>query len=199
MIWILITHPKIKELIAFRRSQNLPKLPPPFNIWQPENHYLVPSIPETDFPCYIASNVTSCGPILLPEPRIEDSDPKLLAWLKQGPTVLINLGSHIRMDDSMAQEFAAALRVLLNSRPDVQVLWKLKRKGGIDIRSSGKLDLGSGVVTADSLKAIEREIKSGRVRVEEWLSVDPVAVLQSGCVVCSVHHGGSNSFHEALR
>ena len=99
----------------------------------------------------------------------------------------------------MAHEFAAALRVLLNSRPDVQVLWKLKKKGGIDIRPSGISELDGGVVTADSLKAVETEIKSGSVRVEEWLSVDPVAVLQSGCVVCSVHHGGSNSFHEALR
>lgn len=185
--------------MSFRVSQKLPRLPPPFNIWQPKNHYLVPSIPQTDFPCYIAPNVTGCGPILLPEPPISESDPKLLAWLEQGPTVLINLGSHIRMDDAMAREFAGGLKVLLDSRPDVQVLWKLKKSGGLGIRPSGKSESDGGNVTADSLKAIEKEIVDGRVKVEEWLSVDPVAVLQSGHVACSVHHGGSNSFHESLR
>jgi UDP:flavonoid glycosyltransferase YjiC (YdhE family) len=199
MIWILITHPKLKELMNFRLSQKLPKLPPPFDIWQPENHYLVPSIPETDFPCYVAANVTPCGPILLPEPPVEESDPKLLAWLEQGPTVLINLGSHVRMDDAMAREFARALKVLLDSRPDVQVLWKLKKSGGLGLRGNGKSESHGGDVTANSLEVIGKDIASGRIRVEGWLSVDPVAVLQSGHVVCSVHHGGSNSFHEALR
>lgn len=128
-----------------------------------------------------------------------DTDPELLAWLEQGPTVLINLGSHIRMDDTMAREFAGALKILLDSKPDVQVLWKLKRSGGLGIRPNSKSESDGGNVTADSLEEIETEITTGRVRVEEWLSVDPVAVLQSGHVTCSVHHGGSNSFHEALR
>jgi hypothetical protein len=197
LIWILVTSPKVKELIAFRRSQNLPKLPPPFDIWQPENHYLVPSIPETDFPCYVAPNVTPCGPILLPETPIEESDTKLLVWLKQGPTVLINMGSLIRMDDAMVREFASALKVLLDSKPDVQVLWKLKKKGGISLRLRDGSN--SGDVTSDSLSVIQDQIDSGRVKVEEWMSVDPSVVLQSGHVACSVHHGGSNSFHEALR
>lgn len=50
----------------------------------------------------------------------------------------------------------------------------------------------------DSLGSISAEIVNGRVRVVEWLSVDPSAILEAGLVVCSVHHGGSNSFHEAL-
>jgi hypothetical protein len=103
------------------------------------------------------------------------------------------------MDDSMAREFAGGLKVLLDSRPDVQVLWKLKKSGGVGIRPKDKSGLDGVDVTTDSLESIEKEIAVGRVRVEEWLSVDPVAVLQSGHVVCSVHHGGSNSFHEALR
>ena len=192
-------HPKVKALMKFRLAHNLPRLPPPFNVWQPNNHYLVPAIPETDFPCYIAPNVTGCGPIILPEPPISESDPKLLSWLEQGPTVLINLGSHIRMDDEMAREFAGGLKVLLDSRQDLQILWKLKKVGGLGIRSKDNSESGNGDVTDHSLKAIENEVATGRVRVEEWLSVDPVAVLQSGHVACSVHHGGSNSFHEALR
>jgi hypothetical protein len=104
-----------------RKGQNLPALPPVFNIWQRENNYLGPSIPETDFPCHIESNVTPCGPILLPVPSVSEVDPELQAWLMRGPTVLINLGSHIRMDGSMAQECAASLKVLLDKRPHIQV------------------------------------------------------------------------------
>lgn len=175
-----------------------------FNIWQKENHYLVPSIPETDFPCYIEPNVTPCGPILLPVPSVSEVDPELQSWLMRGPTVLINLGSHIRMDGSMAREFAASLKVLLDRRPDIQVLWKLKTSGGLALQTvNSKAPLDGGFhgngLERGSLDAISDELATGRVKVLEWLSVDPLAVLQSGHVVCSVHHGGSNSFHEALR
>ena len=105
------------------------------------------------------------------------------------------------MDAAASSEFAAALKVFLDNRPDMQVLWKLKRSGGLAMRPrrSGESDLDACDAKADGLKAIEKEIETGRVRIEEWLSVDPVAVLQSGHIACSVHHGGSNSFHEALR
>ena len=112
---------------------------------------------------------------------------------------MINLGSHIRMDKAMASEFAQGLKVLLDSMPEVQVLWKLKNSGGLCIQRNAKLESDGDHVRAGSLEKIEKEIASGRVRVQEWLSVDPIAVLQSGYVACSVHHGGSNSFHEALR
>lgn len=192
-------------MMEFRKSQNLASLPPAFNIWKKENHYLLPSIPETDFPFKITSNVTPCGPLLLPFQPVAERDPELEAWLRQGPTVLINLGSHITMDGAMAREFSAALKVLLDSQPKVQILWKLKKSGRLTLQSARmfKEQSTSGNeadrVTAASLEAISAEIASGRVRVEEWLSVDPVAVLRSGHVICAVHHGGSNSYHETLR
>lgn len=121
--------------------------------------------------------------------------------------MLINLGSLIKMDDSMVREFAAALKVLLDSQPKLQILWKIKKSGGISLQSAKKFkeksllnkDDDPDKVTEASLEAISAEMASGRVKVEEWLSVDPLAVLLSGHVVCAVHHGGSNSFHEALR
>ncbi|TVY67503.1 Glycosyltransferase sdnJ, partial [Lachnellula suecica] len=206
MVWILITSPAIKALMAWRKARSLPSLPPIFNIWQPQDHFLVPSTPETDFPCYIEPNVTGCGPILLPVPSVSEIDPALQAWLMRGPTVLINLGSHIRMDGPIAREFAAALKTLLDARPDIQVLWKLKTSGGLSLRDGSnpvpksKSDSGfKGTgLEEGSLDAISNEVEAGRVKILEWLSVDPLAVLQSGDVVCSVHHGGSNSFHEAL-
>ena len=107
----------------------------------------------------------------------------------------------------MAREFAAVLKVLLDSQPKVQILWKLKRSGRLTLqsahmfkeKSTSDKDKDADRVTAASLEAISSEMASGRVKVEEWLSVDPLAVLRSGHVVCAVHHGGSNSYHEALR
>lgn len=206
ILWILITSSKMKEMMNHRKSQNLPALPPIFNPWQKENHYLVPSIPESDFPCKLEPNVTPCGPILLPVSPVSEVDPELEAWLEQGPTVLINLGSHIRMDGHMAREFAVGLKVLLERRPKIQILWKLKTSGGLALpakesrtQNSKTPDMDDNVFTSGALDAIATEIGSGRVKVLEWLSVDPLAVLHTGHVVCSVHHGGSNSFHEALR
>ncbi|KAG9233188.1 UDP-glucoronosyl and UDP-glucosyl transferase family protein [Amylocarpus encephaloides] len=207
MLFILLRSPKMKTLMNLRKSQNLPAIPPNFDLWQPQNHYLVPSIPETDFPCKITSNVTPCGPLLLPVSPVSEIDPALGAWLERGPTVLINLGSHIRMDNIMVREFAVGLKVLLDRRPKIQVLWKLKTSGGLalpptksDPRSHklAKLEEDDDALGKGSLDAITNEIVGGRVKIMEWMSVDPLAVLQTGHIVCSVHHGGSNSFHEAL-
>jgi hypothetical protein len=211
MIWTLLTSPKVKGFMKRRRSHNLPAIPPAFDVWKERNHYLVPSIPETDFPCNITSNVTLCGPILPPILPVADVDPELQTWLDRGPTVLIDLGSHIRVDSFMVKEFSVGLKVLLDRQPKMQILWELKTSGGIsfptkkqyqsfsrppplvnDIPETEGLEFGA-------LSAIASEICSGRVRVVEWMSIDPLAILQSGRIVCSVHCGGSNSFHEALR
>jgi hypothetical protein len=150
-------------------------------------------------------NVTGCGPILLPFQSVVEGDPELDAWLSQAPTVLMNLGSHITMDDALAREYAAALKVLLDSQPKLQILWKLKKSGRPTLQTArmfketSSSDKEAYRVTDASLEAISSEMASGRVKVEEWLSVDPLAVLRSGHVVCAVHHGGSNSYHEALR
>jgi hypothetical protein len=191
----------VKTFMNYRKSQNLPGLPAAFDIWQKGNHYLVQSIPETDYPCKIPPNVTGCGPILLPVSPVSKDDPNLQSWLERAPTVLINLGTHIRMDDTMAREFASGLKIVLDSKPDLQILWKLKTSGGLTLPS--RVEPGSGFrgegIKKESLDAIVEEISSDRVKIMEWMSIDPLAVLQTGHIVCSVHHGGSNSFHEALR
>ena len=187
--------------LNYRKSQGLPGLPPALDIWQKDNHYLLPSVPESDYPCHVPPNVTGCGPILLPVSPVWKDDPELHSWLEQAPTILINLGTHIRMDDGMAQEFALGLKTVLDSRPDFQILWKIKQSGGMAIPSNGKPESGfrGKGVKKDSLLAISEEVSRGRGKIVEWMSVSPLAVLQTGHVICSVHHGGSNSFHEALR
>lgn len=199
LLWILVTSPKVKEMISWRQSRGLPKLSPVFNVWKKENQYLLVSTPETDYPCYVPPNVTPCGPILLPFRSVSEQDPKLQAWLEGAPTVLINLGSHIRMDDEMAKQFALGLKMVLEKMPSIQVLWKLKTSGGLSVSRAKATSGFSGTgAKQELLEAIAPYMSTGRVKVVEWLSVDPLAALQSGHVICSVHHGGSNSFHEAL-
>ena len=201
LIWILVTSPTVQSFMNYRKSQGLPRLPAAFDIWQKNNHYLVQSVPETDYPCRIPSIVTGCGPILLPVTPVANEDPDLQSWLERASTVLINLGTHMRMNDTMAREFAAGLKIILDKKPDLQILWKLKTLGGLAMPSKSNSESGfqGEGIGKESLDAISREVSSDRVRIVEWLSVDPLAVLQTGLIVCSVHHGGSNSFHEALR
>jgi hypothetical protein len=93
-----------------------------------------------------------------PVQPVAKEDPKLEAWLRQGPTVLINLGSHITMDDSVAREFAAGLKVLLDSQPKLQILWKLKKSGRLTLQSArmfkeqSSSEKQTGRVTAASLR-----------------------------------------------
>jgi hypothetical protein len=105
------------------------------------------------------------------------------------------------MDEAMTREFASGLKIVLERRPEVQVLWKIKKFGGLKISSQADTKNNSQEkgLAYDTLNAIWNETGIGRVKILEWISVDPLALLQSGKVVCSVHHGGSNSFHEALR
>lgn len=76
---------------------------------------------------------------------------------------------------------AAITNVLENS--NVQVLWKLKREG----------EYGE-----DFMGPLKTFVDAGRAKVEKWLTVDPAALLESGHIVASVHHGGSNCYHEAV-
>lgn len=76
------------------------------------------------------------------------------------------------------------LRVLLDYRPDVQVLWKLKPTLGTGDEFSG---------------IIGKEVEQGQVKLVEWLDADPLAILRTGNVIYFVHHGGSNCYHEAVR
>ena len=114
---------------------------------------------------------------------------------------MINLGSIVRMDASMTREFATGLKIVLDEKRDLQVLWKIKKSGGLTILLPEKSRKQSRLEDSekDALRPIADEIASGRVRILEWLSVDPLSVLENGQILCSVHHGGSNSFHEALR
>ncbi|KAF6817385.1 UDP-glucoronosyl and UDP-glucosyl transferase family protein [Colletotrichum plurivorum] len=134
---------------------------------------------------YVPPNVTATGPIALSIATAEEQDPELAAWLARAPTVLVNLGSLMEYDDARGAAMAGALRVLLQ-KTGVQVLWKLHR------RLDGKLD--------DSVwqPLVQEFVDSDRLRVSKWLTVDPLALLETGNIILSVHHGGANCYHEAV-
>lgn len=77
--------------------------------------------------------------------------------------------------------------MLLDKRPDIQILWKIKPSSGTTFEDTP---------LPDNLRTAVAE---GQVRVESWLAVEPICILTSGHVKCMVHHGGSNSYHEAIR
>ena len=190
-LWIgyqVATNPRFTALDAYRKAHaNLE-----FGFYEfkiPGAPYLCPSLPETDFPFVVPENVTSCGPLVFPFVPVEESDPELARWLDRGPTVLVNLGSQCVIDEESTRELAKGLRVMFASvgvDPDVQVLWKVKQA----VSNERIRDVIQEIVG--------KEVRDGRVKVVEWMEADPASVLAHGRVVCSVHHGGANSYNEAV-
>jgi hypothetical protein len=114
--------------------------------------------------------------------------------------VYINLGTHVVFDEAMAGEMALAVRRLLDEAKNrgvegVRVLWKIPT-GSLDAGKGSAAVLGSGSVVE---RVLGEEMKNGVVKIVEWVQAEPMAVLESGSVVCAVHHGGANSFLEAVR
>jgi hypothetical protein len=116
--------------------------------------------------------------LLQVSPPLEEIDKRLFDWISSRATVLVVLGWHIRMNKSEAQKILTALRILLDKRPDVQVLWKLMKVGDFQLDGA--------------------DVDGDRLRVTSWLEADPMSLLRTGKLICVVNHGGSNSYHEAL-
>lgn len=150
---------------------------------------IIPSRPDTDFPCHIPAHITCCGPILRPSGDIEEQEPELAIWLAQRPTVLVNLGSLVVWDAQRTKQVAEGIRVLLERRGGIQILWKLQTVSPLG-------ETGSGI--DDALQCLRGHVDVGQVKILAWLP-DPICILRTGNILCMVHHGGSNSFHEAIQ
>ncbi|GAB7344201.1 hypothetical protein MBLNU457_2092t1 [Dothideomycetes sp. NU457] len=134
-----------------------------------------------EYPMPIPAHVTPVGPIYRSTAPVSVIDPHLATWLAQKPTILINLGSHIKFTTDQTVAFVHAISVLLQHR-NVQVLWKYRP---------------SGTVPETAFGPIAAHIAHNTVRLEKWLAPDPAAILETGNVILFVHHGGSSSFNEA--
>ncbi|KAH6887504.1 glycosyltransferase family 1 protein [Thelonectria olida] len=161
----------------------------------PSLKILVGTLPELDFPVIVPDHVLPCGPIIRQAPPLSESDPALQTWLAKGPTIYINLGSMCRLLEDDAVELASAVQVVMkkvNEQPGtspLQVLWKLKKAGEYSASEAGsKLH-----------NVLGKEMEADLVRISDWIQAEPISILRSGHVVCSIHHGGANSFSEAIR
>ena len=180
---VIATAPEFRALAKERRKKGITNV---YSLFEPYNkkiQYIYPAAPELDFPLKYPSNVTLCGPILLPIQPVHQADSNLRAWLKRAPTVLIHFGSHFVADLHFAHEMAGAIRIFLDKCPDTQVLWKLIKHGKYDDCFS---------------KILSGELSTDRVRISGWLEAEPFAILQTGHISCVVHHGGATSYYGAI-
>ncbi|KID72720.1 Glycosyltransferase sdnJ [Metarhizium brunneum] len=148
----------------------------------------LPSNSTVDFPfSVVPEHYVSCGPIVRSAPPLKESDVELDAWIRQRSTVYINLGTHFLYDDSGTMSLAASIKALLDAATeagrDIQVLWKLNK----------------GVNSDGDYAPLHQKIGyHDRVRIVDWLLAEPISILTSGSVICSVNHGGANSYFEAV-
>lgn len=174
--------PRVQELIKARSARGIPgKMTVGYNQCSPEVLHLVPAIPQTDWPLSaIPRNIIGCGPILPPSKPLGEIDPELAHWLAARPTVIINMGSHVTYDTEQASEVMSAIEQSIDQHPNIQVLWKCRK-------------------TAHPDGNIADAPVDSRIRLVSWLPATPAACLTaSKSVLAYVHHGGSNSFHEAV-
>jgi hypothetical protein len=165
---------------------------------------LVANSPDIDYPfSVIPQQLTSCGPIVRAAPPIGEVDKVLATWLSRGPTIYVNLGTHHKSTPTEALEMAKAFRTVLeksdivqSAEKPLQILWKLGRtpdREGRIPKPDSYTDEWAPVT--DTLQAY---IKQDRARITDWLVAEPKSVVESQNIVCSINHGGANSFHEAL-
>lgn len=153
---------------------------------------LVSASPETDFPhLVIPPFVVPCGPIVLKSNPIASESSELCTWLEQRPTIYVNLGSLYQWDQERMREFAQALKILFeNTKQEMQCLWKLRA-----YQQCPPSEKSDHEAAYDILGVY---LKQDRVRMVHWLDASPLSLLETGHVVCAVHHGGANSYNEAV-
>lgn len=137
---------------------------PLVNAYSKNSLDLTPAFKELDSPFHVPSNVISCGPIHRKRTPLSTSDPELEVWLTK-PTVLISLGSHVRLPESVAIQMAKGIRAVIIARSELKVLWKL------NYDSDG---LGESQAVLGSF------IAAGSVKVVSWIQADIMSILETG-------------------
>lgn len=185
ILWMLFLSPGFRRYnkvrIAAGYHPTTPLCRSPFPV-------ICPGTMALDIPGNPSDRVIPCGPIIQSYPPLHETDAELSAWLEKGgkgKTILIVLGSHVRLDDRETSDMASALKDVLQKRQDLQVLWKL-------------MPCEENKRAREQLDQVDEGLQ-GRLRVVDWLNLDPPAILETGCVGTLVHHGGGNSYHEAIR
>ncbi|KAI1102904.1 glycosyltransferase family 1 protein [Jackrogersella minutella] len=176
--------PRVTGFIKARNERGIQgNLSTKYNMFDFNLFYLTQARPQTDFPLsYIPDNLIGCGPILPPFEPLEKADPELARWIRARPTVIINMGSHITYKGNQINEVLSAIQEIAERHPGIQILWKCPKPS-----------------KEEDVPAVDADLFGDRIRIITWLPSTPVACLTaSKSVLAYVHHGGSNSFHEAV-
>ncbi|ORY67420.1 uncharacterized protein BCR38DRAFT_157791 [Pseudomassariella vexata] len=168
----------VENVIKARHKRGIPgQLSTMFTEFRSDLTYLIPSTPNTDFQLHIPSNIIGCGPMIPAFDPLEKTHPDLASWLAAKPTLIVNMGSHVTYAADQFYQVSEALYDCLSCNPYIQILWKCP-------------------VEKDALIAPNY---ASRIKLLPWLPAQPIAFLTaSNSILAYVHHGGSNSFHEAL-
>ncbi|KAH8801461.1 glycosyltransferase family 1 protein [Xylogone sp. PMI_703] len=189
----------LREKREWLKEHGMEKQLQVFETYHPDYRWISSSAPALDFPLhYLPNNVVTCGPIYLSSAPAEIQDPELASWLKLRPTVVINLGSMVDYDKKSAVEMVSAIVQTLNSHSDIQIIWKFNKRVKVDAseRSSAPKANSTYPYSDDFLSIASEHLKTGRLRLENWLEIDPAAMMETGNIILNVHHGGANCFHE---
>jgi hypothetical protein len=101
-------------------------------MYRPDTPWITQSVTGAAvLPDYIP-DVTITGPIVLSAVSAEEQDAELTAWMRRGPTVLINLGSTTEYNEQRTVVMGNAIIAVLDTNPEVQVLWKHKPARGVE-------------------------------------------------------------------
>ena len=179
----LVMNQRSRVLQKFLKANGVPNPVSLMDIYNKEQAFISIGDVDTELPlAVIPENVVPCGPIYISSKPVSQQDPALANWLKRAPTILFMLGSHTMYGEDHARNILQALRVVFDTT-DHQVLRKFKKLTNY---------------TDDVFEIVEKELASGRLRLERWIAADPAAMMETGDIVLSVNHGGSNCYHEAV-
>ena len=184
LIYAAFRSPNTQEAKAYLRTKGLTKTSNMLRQYRPDVPWISPSTTAIEFPLTVPPNVTEAGPIFILSAPLAEENPELAAWLARAPTILINLGSHIDYDEDAAVAIVGAIQPLLDAGA-VQVLWKFNKRPTANFSDA-------------FLAPVAAHVEAGALRLERWIDADIAALLATGDVAVSVHHGGANCFHETL-
>lgn len=95
-----------------------------FNIHRDDSPWITQTLAAASVPLeFVPKNVSAVGPIVVSVAPVAIQDPELSGWLQQRPTIFINLGSSVQYVEERSTVMAGAIKLLLDQRGDVQVLW----------------------------------------------------------------------------
>ena len=185
MISSLIKMPDLSAKRDFLKANGIPDPINFFGLHRPDVPWITQTTPAATIPVdFVPQNVSCAGPMVLSAAPAAEQDAELVQWIQQKPTVLINLGSAFTYSISQTREMADGIRLVLESNPDIQIVWKYR--------------LSPNVVDFDWQAVVEPLEATQRVRATQWLSVDPSSLMETGHIVAHVTHGGAGGYHESI-